>query len=150
MIKKTLKMKNNCISIETYPKDDYQYVPITFTSKLNFYPLKMKGPNYRQIYSDIILEQFPDKMDLCRNILSKSHLSTLDVIKLNDILWKQNKTINYRGKSYDKKSIFKMLEFQKENKLNNTQLAAHFNLSRNTVASWKKRFLITKELNNGF
>ncbi|WP_114821098.1 helix-turn-helix domain-containing protein [Chryseobacterium sp. KLBC 52] len=102
----------------------------------------MDRPNYKQIYHDIILEQFPNKMKQCQNILSKSVLSALDVIKLNSILWRKHNVNNQKHKSYDKASILKMLEFQKKNKMNNLQLAAHFNVSRNTVTAWKKRFLI--------
>ncbi|WP_330746042.1 helix-turn-helix domain-containing protein [Chryseobacterium sp. CP-77] len=102
----------------------------------------MDRPNYKQIYNDIILEQFPNKMKQCQDILSKSVLSALDVIKLNNILWIKHNANNQKHKSYDKASILKMLEFQKKNKMNNLQLAAHFNVSRNTVTAWKKRFLI--------
>ncbi|WP_313000891.1 helix-turn-helix domain-containing protein [Chryseobacterium gleum] len=102
----------------------------------------MDRPNYKQIYNDIILEQFPHKMRQCQNILNKNVLSALDVMKLNSILWKKPNILNQKHKSYDKASILEMLEFQKKNKLNNIQLAIHFNLSRNTVSAWKKRFLI--------
>lgn len=33
-----------------------------------------------------------------------------------------------------------MLDYQKGNGLNNTGLAKHFSLSRNSVAKWKKYF----------
>ena len=44
-----------------------------------------------------------------------------------------------------KAGVLQLAEFlseltQKEYDLNNTQLAEHFSLSRNTVSSWKKRF----------
>jgi hypothetical protein len=34
-----------------------------------------------------------------------------------------------------------MLDYQKKNKLTNSQLAKHFKLSRNTVTKWKRLFV---------
>ena len=105
-----------------------------------------QSPNYKRIYSDIINIKYPDKKELCSNLLSKSKLSTLDIIEISRILFtinsEENLGFNQRHRSYDKSTIFQILEYQRENKLNNTQLAKHFNLSRNTVTKWKNRFLL--------
>ena len=45
-------------------------------------------------------------------------------------------------RSYKKSDILNILDYQKENGLNNSQLANHFRLSRNTVSKWKKLFLV--------
>ncbi|WP_316934408.1 helix-turn-helix domain-containing protein [Chryseobacterium indologenes] len=79
------------------------------------------------------------------NILSKAEISALDIIDLNKIIFGNNRSDNIDRQShnaYDKKTIFKILDYQKKQHLNNKQLADHFKLSRNTVAKWKKIFLV--------
>ena len=60
--------------------------------------------------------------------------------KLNEIIFGK-KTENQKFKSYKRSDILKILDYQKKYKLNNSQLANHFNISRNTVTKWKKMFL---------
>lgn len=52
----------------------------------------------------------------------------------------QNIKVNKSHRAYSKEAIYKILEYQKKNCLNNTQLAKHFKLSRNTVTKWKILF----------
>lgn len=47
---------------------------------------------------------------------------------------------NQQHRSYDKKAVMEILEYQKKNRLNNTQVAEHFKMSRNTIAKWKQIF----------
>lgn len=106
---------------------------------------KREQPNYKSIYTDIILKKFPEKRDISMFILKKDELSVLDIIKLNELI-SENKDkdtyiFNQSHRSYNKASIFEILDYQKKNKLNNTQLALHFKLSRNTVTRWKKLFI---------
>ncbi len=107
--------------------------------------MKEIEPNYKRIYSDLIEERFSDRTD-CKKILSKKKLSQLDVIKLNSILFKNdsesNFSFNQMHRSYNRETILEILTYQKQNNLSNVQLAAHFQLSRNTVAKWKKIFLV--------
>ncbi|VFB04514.1 Uncharacterised protein [Chryseobacterium taihuense] len=99
-------------------------------------------PDYYKIYSDIIKLKHPEKEKYCQNILSKKNISGLDVIKLNDIIFppqkKKDQIFNHKHRAYNKQTILQILNYQKKNNLNNTQLAAYFKLSRNTVAKWKK------------
>lgn len=44
------------------------------------------SPNYKQIYIDIIDKTFPQKKEECDKILSKTRISTIDVIVLNKII----------------------------------------------------------------
>ena len=101
-------------------------------------------PNYKKIYRDLILEKYSHKMDDPKvNTSLKNLNTTLDVIKLNDLLTNNrssNTEINQKLRSYDKESIIKILSYQKINRMNNTQVAAHFNLSRNTITKWKRIF----------
>ncbi|WP_223608314.1 helix-turn-helix domain-containing protein [Chryseobacterium sp. OSA05B] len=108
--------------------------------------MKKTNPDYKRIYEDIITYKYPEKRPLCVSILSKDFFSVKDVIKINDIIFPQSKDAhghseNQKHRSYDKFAVMEILDYQRKNKLNNTQLAAHFSLSRNTVAKWKKHFL---------
>lgn len=102
-------------------------------------------PDYKKIYRDIIEKKYPEKKEICSKIMISESLSILDVIKLNALIFhennKENSVHNQYLRSYDKKTILKILDFQKKNHCNNSQLARHFKLSRNTVTKWKKLFL---------
>jgi hypothetical protein len=106
---------------------------------------KREQPNYKSIYTDIILKKFPEKKDISKFILKKDELSILDIIKINEIISensdKETVHFNQTLRSYDQSCIFEILDYQKKNKLNNSQLALHFKLSRNTVTRWKKLFI---------
>ncbi len=105
------------------------------------------SPDYRKIFCDILDIKYPQKKDACCLLLQKESLTELDIIELNRIIFgvknKKTEVFNQRHKSYGKSAILKMLEYQREHCLNNTQLALHFKLSRNTVMNWKKSFLLT-------
>ena len=101
-------------------------------------------PNYKRIYEDLIDRKYPHKKEVCKAFLAKEKLTSMDVFLLNDLIFgketKDEHESDQKYRSYDKTSIIKILQYQKINKLNNTQLADHFGLSRNTVAKWKKMF----------
>ncbi|WBV53792.1 helix-turn-helix domain-containing protein [Chryseobacterium gambrini] len=98
------------------------------------------NPDYKRIYSDILVAKFPHKISECQTILSKKTISVLDVIKLNTIIFGFFQE-NQKHRSYDRATIFEILDYQKKNKLNNSQLALHFKLSRSTIAKWRKHFV---------
>ncbi|RMZ59869.1 helix-turn-helix domain-containing protein [Chryseobacterium nematophagum] len=102
-------------------------------------------PNYKKIYSDMIVMKYPEKIKLCEGYLRKEKLTVLDVVKLNKLLSNgsnhMSNKFNQRFKSYDKSVIFEILDYQKKKHLTNTELAKHFELSRNTITKWKKEFL---------
>lgn len=101
-------------------------------------------PNYKRIYEDIIEYKYPHKKAICSPMLAKEELTFLDVITLNEMIFKtvSKKTLkmNQKYRSYDKATILDILNYQKKNSLNNTQLSNHFKLSRNTVTKWKTMF----------
>ncbi|WP_223558358.1 helix-turn-helix domain-containing protein [Chryseobacterium lathyri] len=106
---------------------------------------KLNTPDYKQIFIDIIEQKFPDKNDEYVSILNKEKFSVMEIIEINKMIFgtnEQNLTFNQKQRSYSKSDILKILDFQKKNRLNNTKLAMHFKLSRNTVAKWKKTFLV--------
>ncbi|KAA0128663.1 helix-turn-helix domain-containing protein [Chryseobacterium sp. SN22] len=104
----------------------------------------MTAPDYRKIYEDMIRMKYPDKETLCRSILEKKNIDLFDVIRLNAIITGKNAQEKIQGdqklKSYDKDTILQILDYQKKHGMNNTALASHFKLSRNTVAKWRKLF----------
>ena len=103
------------------------------------------GINYKQIYSDILDKKFPYKKEECRSLLQKKDLSAIHIIEINERVFgttdKETNSFNQKHRSYSKSDILKILDYQKKYKLNNSQLAIHFSLSRNTVSKWKKIFL---------
>ncbi|WP_121486243.1 helix-turn-helix domain-containing protein [Chryseobacterium sp. 7] len=104
----------------------------------------MNIPDYKKIYQDMIRMKYPDKEILCNSILKKNHLGSLDIMRINDILTGRNDISKIMDdpklRSYDRKTILKILDYQKQNKLTNSQLALHFRTSRNTITNWKKVF----------
>ncbi|NML69070.1 helix-turn-helix domain-containing protein [Chryseobacterium sp. RP-3-3] len=98
-------------------------------------------PNYRKIYEDLLMAKYPEKLYLLENLQDLS--SSISIINIDESLSikdLQTNIENQRSKAYDKESIQKILTFQKKEQLNNSQVAMRFNLSRNTVAKWKKIF----------
>lgn len=106
----------------------------------------MNKPDYQRIYRDLLKMKFPEKEKDCQPILQKENFSQLDVINLEIILFGKKQSEEFlndgRHRSYDKSTIFKILDYQKKNNLNNSELAKYYGLSRNTVAKWKKHFLV--------
>ncbi|WP_223599818.1 helix-turn-helix domain-containing protein [Chryseobacterium sp. GVT01B] len=106
--------------------------------------MKYSKPDYKKIFNDLLILKFPDKKEQCLPFLNKKELSRLEVIHLNKIIFGENISENLNGRnhrSYDQSTIFKILDYQKKQNLNNIQTAKYFGLSRNTLARWKKIFL---------
>lgn len=104
-------------------------------------------PDYKNIFKDILSQKYPEKTRNCLGILNKPHLTAIDIIKLNQMIFEgtTNKLLeesNQKYRSYSKTDILQILDYQQKHKFNNSQLARHFKLSRNTVSKWKKTFLV--------
>ena len=102
-------------------------------------------PFYHKLYADMIRDICPDKEHNCADYLNKENWTALDVIDVNTILFgkkQERKEIvsDQRHRAYDRESIVLILLDQKENILNNKEIAVKYRLSRNTVAKWKKMF----------
>ena len=95
-------------------------------------------PNYNRIYKDIVDRKFPEKKEMIYPLLQTT-LSVLDIIQINQMLF-QSVNNNQLYKSYTEKDIQYILQYQLENKLTNISLSKQFNISRNTIASWRKIF----------
>lgn len=106
--------------------------------------MAINQPNYHKIYSDIIYYKYPQKRLICQSILEKKELLVLDILKLNYLIFgmsdRETVIFNQRHRSYGMSDILEILDYQKKRNLNNSQLANHFKLSRNTIAKWKKHF----------
>ncbi|MBD3904882.1 helix-turn-helix domain-containing protein [Chryseobacterium sp. Ch-15] len=105
-------------------------------------------PNYNRIYQDLLQQQYPEKLK-CPKI--KEHLSRLDsteeILKLNQRLFKQNKETsktNQQLKTYDKKTMMKLLNYQKKHDFSTSFMSRKYNISRTTFSKWKK--ILEKEL----
>lgn len=102
------------------------------------------GPNYSQIYKDLINQKYPEKAGELKKILDKQMLSFFEIQSINQQLFgvkeKSKLFQEQRYRAYNKQTIRKILAYKKEHQLNNTQVANHFKLSRNTVAKWIKIF----------
>ena len=101
--------------------------------------------NYQQIFRDILDTKYPDKKKVCIPLLQKVNLSAMDIVKINTEIFgisRENETSNQKHRSYHKSDILRILDYQKKHNCNNSQLALHFKLSRNSVAKWKKMFLL--------
>ena len=84
---------------------------------------RSKTPNYKRIFMDIIRLKYPHKEKTCKSLLNKQELQTLDIIKLNQAIFgiknKESFAFNQSHRSYNKKTINEILNYQKKNKLNN-------------------------------
>ncbi len=105
----------------------------------------MDRPNYHQIYLDIIHELCPHQLEKYSRFFLKSNLTYFEVIALNDLIFNplndENTTENQKFKAYHKDTIFTVLNYQKLNNISNSKLSRDFNISRNTIAKWKKHYI---------
>lgn len=96
-------------------------------------------PNYKQIYIDLVMEKFPNKLNLLERLFEKNHFSSLDILRINKMIFEnQNDSQKYRA--YEKTDITYILNYQKEHHLSNVKLSKHFDVSRNTISKWKKLY----------
>jgi len=99
-------------------------------------------PDYQKIYWDMILKQSPDRITEFSSFFEKKKICVLDVLKINNTLFsnsdRETKMLNSRLVSYDETAIFEILEYQKKYNLSNAKIGEEFNVSRNTIAKWKR------------
>lgn len=98
--------------------------------------------NYKRIYGDLLKKKFPEKLAEFQHLLNQDTLGELDVVKMSKTLSSALETNirNGKHKSYSPSTIQKILGYQQTNHLNNTELAQHFSISRNTVAKWRRLY----------
>lgn len=95
-------------------------------------------PDYQKIFQDMLNYHFVEHDQALSDILKKGALTSIDVMQLNNrLFYKRKEQSSSAHKAYDKSSIKKILQYQRIHQLNNTELAKHFGISRNTIAKWK-------------
>ncbi|PWN64636.1 transposase [Chryseobacterium oncorhynchi] len=107
--------------------------------------MKNISPDYRQIYTDIIDEVYPEKKgNMQINNKMECIETVMDILTLNTLIFGSSEQIteskSRKLRSYDQNSILKILEYQRKNKLNNITTAIHFKISRNTLTKWHRIF----------
>lgn len=72
----------------------------------------MSKPNYRNIYLDYVQKNVPEKIELCEFFFRKKEITSLDVIKINKLLFPKPSLLDdNKYKSYDKKTISEILDY---------------------------------------
>lgn len=108
------------------------------------------SPDYKKIFKDMIKMKYPHKEQECKNLLNKKELSSLDILSLNEKIFgtedKETQIFNQSHRSYNKGAVIEILQFQKKNKMNNSELARDLKMSRNTITKWKKIFAVDNDL----
>ena len=105
------------------------------------YPMR---PNYTKIYQDMLKEKDPDKLkDPKIQRLIKNLKTTEDVLNFNELVFKQSKESlekNQKLKTYDKKTMLKLLQYQNKHNFSTNYMSKKYKISRTTIAKWKKTF----------
>lgn len=100
-------------------------------------------PDFAKIFKEMAQKNEISVLKYQR-ILEQKNWDSLDVIEANDLLFtsqtKENIKFNKRHKAYDENSIKRLLEYQRQNELNNSEMTRLFGISRNTLARWHKIF----------
>ena len=97
-------------------------------------------PNYKRIYHDMLRLEYPEKLQdpKVRELLEKLNTSE-DVLKFNEKLFKQSKE-NQKLRIYDKKTMLKLLQYQKKHGYSTSYMSRKYKISRTTLAKWKVMF----------
>jgi len=101
-------------------------------------------PNYKRIYYDVLKEEQPEKLQDAKILHLLNHLETMDdILKINALVFDssgKNSRNNQKLKNYDKKTVLKMLQYQKKHGLSTNFMSKKYNMSRTTIAKWWKLF----------
>jgi hypothetical protein len=97
-------------------------------------------PNYKKIYQDMLKLEHPEKLKdpKIKELLEKLHTSE-DVLNFNDKLFKQSRE-NQKLKTYDKKTMLKLLQYQKKHGHSTSYMSRKYKISRTTLSKWKLMF----------
>ncbi|AZB24840.1 helix-turn-helix domain-containing protein [Chryseobacterium bernardetii] len=101
-------------------------------------------PNYKKIYQDMLKLEYPDKLKdpKIKELLGKLDTSE-DILKFNDRLFKpsrESQRNNQKLKTYDKKTMLKLLEYQKKHGHSTSYMSKKYKISRTTLSKWKVMF----------
>lgn len=101
-------------------------------------------PNYKKIYQDMLKLEYPDKLKdpKIKELLGKLD-TTEDVLKFNERLFKSSRESqknNQKLKTYDKKTMLKLLQYQKKHGHSTSYMSKKYKISRTTLTKWKLMF----------
>lgn len=101
-------------------------------------------PNYKKIYQDMLKMDYPEKLKDPKVIeLLKKLNTTEDVLNFNEKIFEQSKESqqnNQKLKTYDKKTMLKLLQYQQKHGFSTSYMSRQYKISRTTIAKWKKTF----------
>jgi hypothetical protein len=101
-------------------------------------------PNYKKIYYDLLKEKQPEKLGDPKILHLLNNLNTMeDVLKINALVSdssKKNLKKNQQLKNYDKKTVLRLLHYQKKHNLSDNFMSKKLKMSRTTIAKWRKIF----------
>ncbi|PWN65007.1 hypothetical protein C1631_020525 [Chryseobacterium phosphatilyticum] len=103
-------------------------------------------PNYKKIYQDMLKMEYPEKLKdpKVKELLGKLN-TTEDILKFNDKLFKPSRE-NQKLKTYDRKTMLKLLQYQKKHGHSTSYMSKKYKISRTTLSKWKGMF--EEELEN--
>ncbi|MFC3160859.1 hypothetical protein SAMN05443633_105221 [Chryseobacterium arachidis] len=101
-------------------------------------------PNYTKIYQDMLKEKAPEKLEDPKiQRLIKKLKTTEDILNFNDLVFtpsKESSHNNQKLRIYDKKTILKLLDYQKKHELSISFMSKKYKISRTTISRWKRLF----------
>lgn len=101
-------------------------------------------PNYSKIYRDMLQSEHPEKLKDPKIQRQLKKLNTTeDVLKFNEKLFqqsKENQENNQKLKTYDKKTILKLLQYQDKHGFSTSYMSKKYKISRTTFLNWRKLF----------
>jgi hypothetical protein len=108
----------------------------------------MKSINYKLIFMDIIHEKFPSLLQEEELLLKIDNINNfIDILNINNKIFQiigiERNSQLQKLKTYTPQDIQVILNYQNEYRLNNSNLANHFQMSRNTIKKWKDKFVKT-------
>ncbi|CAH0251765.1 helix-turn-helix domain-containing protein [Chryseobacterium sp. WG14] len=97
-------------------------------------------PNYKKIYHDMLKLEHPEKLQdpKIKELLEKLNTSE-DVLKFNEKLFQQSRE-NQKLKTYDKKTMLKLLQYQKKHGYSTSYMSKKYKISRTTLSKWRMMF----------
>ncbi|MFC5874156.1 helix-turn-helix domain-containing protein [Chryseobacterium arachidis] len=121
-----------------------QFLKVPFTAGFKKFNLNFMRPNYTKIYQDMLKEKAPEKLEDPKiQRLIKKLKTTEDILNFNDLVFtpsKESSHNNQKLRIYDKKTILKLLDYQKKHELSISFMSKKYKISRTTISRWKRLF----------
>jgi len=100
-------------------------------------------PDFGRIFREIAQKKKHSE-SVIGHIVNIEEWNSLNVIKVSEKIGEKprgkNLKLNRKHRAYDEQSVKEILNYQKINNLNNSEMMRLFNISRNSIAKWKKMF----------